>query len=129
MGVEAVLAIAGALVPPVANFVNKKWLKKDSDTTEATANTLATTSPEILPSYLQSMSGWYDTLIRYFNRDVIGTPRQWVIDLRAAIRPAAVVLSVLIIAIDAPLSLGLTPETRGAMLANISSWFSSRLPG
>lgn len=128
MGIDAILAIAGLIVPPVANFVNKKFLKREQDTPEATVNTLATTKPEQVAPYIQAMTGWYETLIKWFNRDVIGTPSQWVVDLRAAIRPISVIASLLVIALDNIAGMGLDPATRGALLGNIASWFSSRLP-
>lgn len=127
MGIDAILAIAGLIVPPVANFINQKFLKKEADTTEATVNTIATTNPEQVGPYLTAMSGWYDTLTKWFNRDVIGAPSQWVVDLRAAIRPVAVVLSILIIAVDGMATFGLEETTRGALLMNISSWFGDRM--
>lgn len=128
MGIDAILALCGLLVPPVTNFINKKFLKKESDSTEATVNNLATTSPEQVVPYMTAMTSWYDVLIKWFNRDVIGTPSQWVVDLRAAIRPVAVVASILIIGIEGfTANSFIEPATRGALLMNISSWFGDRI--
>jgi hypothetical protein len=89
-GLDAIVAIGGLLLPPVVDFVKKKFLKKEQDTPEATMSTLATTKPEVLPTYITAMTGWLQAQVTYFNRDIAGTPSQWVVNLRAAIRPMVV---------------------------------------
>ena len=127
MGIEAILAICGLVVPPVTDFVKKKFLKKGEDTTEATISSLATTKPDVIPSFMQANTEWLRAKIEWFNRDVIGEPSHWVVDLRAAIRPISVILSLLMIALDTKINLGLDPNTRAALILNITSWFGDRI--
>jgi len=86
-GLDAILAVGSLIIPSVIDIIKKKWLPKGSDTPEATMSTLATTKPETLPAYVEALTGWMKAQTDFFNRDVVGTPSQWVIDLRAAIRP------------------------------------------
>jgi hypothetical protein len=137
MGFDALIAIGSLLLPPVVDFVKKKWLAPGADTPEATMSTLATTKPDVLPQYLQAMTGWMQAQCSFFNRDVNGTPSQWVVDLRAVIRPigtigAGVILGVMVFmtlhGYKAP------PETADTVVgvrytceAIVSSWFGDRL--
>ena len=127
MGIEAILAIAGLIVPPAAAFINKKFLKKGEDTTDSTVNSLATTSPEVIPAFIQAKVDLLKANIEWFNRDYKGEVSVWVNDLRASIRPVTVILSIMIVALDTTAGLSLTDETRGALLMNITSWFSDRI--
>jgi len=127
MGIEAILALVGLVVPPAADFIKKKFLKKGEDTTEATISSLATTSPDVIPAFMSANTEWLKAKIEWFNRDVIGTPSGWVVDLRASIRPISVVLSLLVITFDMKLGLSLDENTRAAMLLNITSWFGDRI--
>ena len=127
MGIEAIMALAGLLVPPVTDFVKKKFLKQGTDTPEATMSSLATTSPETLPGYMTAMAQWYEAITKWFNRDVVGTPSQGIVDLRAGIRPIGVIVSFLILALDHYASLNLDQATRGTMDMCITSWFSARM--
>jgi hypothetical protein len=136
-GLDAIVAIGGLLLPPVVDFVKKKWLKKEQDTPEATMSTLATTKPDVLPGYVTAVTGWLQAQVSFFNRDVTGTPSQWVVNLRAAIRPVGVCLSFLIlIAMVWTSLLGWKPDpsmadtltgVRLASEAMVSSWFGDRL--
>jgi hypothetical protein len=93
MGLDVIVALGGLLIPPVVDFVKKKWLGGGQDTPEATMSTLATTKPEVLPTYVTAATDYLKGQVEFFNRDVIGTPSQWVVNLRAAIRPCGVILS------------------------------------
>ncbi len=125
--IEAVLALAGLIVPPAFDFVKKKFIKPENDTAEQTAGTLATTSPEVLPGYIDGMAKLIAARVDLFNRDVIGTPSQWVVDLRACIRPLAVVIGFGLLAADMWSGLALDPASRGAIIVNNAAWFGSRL--
>ncbi len=126
MGIDAILAIGGLVIPPAFDFIKKKFVK-DGDTPQATASTLATTKPEVLPSYLQSVATLTEADVKWFNRDVVGTPSQWVVDLRACIRPASVVIGFSLLALDMLGGFTLDPGTRGSIIVNNSSWFGSRI--
>jgi len=137
MGIDALIAIGSLVLPSVVDFVKKKFLKKEQDTPEATMSALATTKPDVLPGYVTAITGWLKAQVEFFNRDVIGSPSQWVVDLRAVIRPfgtisAGVVLAVMVIAALA----GKNPEpemmdtivgVRFSCEAIVSSWFGSRI--
>ena len=134
---DAIVAIGGLLLPPAVDFIKKKFLKKEQDTPEATMSILATTKPDVLPGYVTAITGWLDAQVHFFNRDVTGTPSQWVVDLRAAIRPFGVVGAGLTLAgmvigafagwkpesttLDSLVGVRLTCE------AMVASWFGHRI--
>lgn len=127
-GVLELIGTLGGLVFPAAfDFVKKKFLPKEADTPEATMSSLATTKPEVLPQYLTALTGYMEAQIHFFNRDVVGIPDSWVIDLRAAIRPIVTVLCIGGLIGDHYGVTTLDPGTRAGFLAIVSSWFSSRM--
>jgi len=137
MGIDAIVALAGLALPPVFDFVKKRFLTPEEDTPEATMSTLATTKPEVLPEYLAAMTGWLDAQVKMFNRDVTGTPDQWVVNLRAAIRPVGTVGAGMILALMVYASItGYKPDpsmietltgVRLSCEVVLSSWFGSRI--
>ena len=136
MGIEAILALAGLVIPPAVDFIKKKFLK-GSDSPESTLSTLATTKPEVMPMYIEAEAKLKEALTKYFNRDVCGIPSQWIVDLRAAIRPIGVIIAfgiligmawayytgVEVTASAKPVLDG----TRYACILIVSSWFGDRL--
>jgi hypothetical protein len=137
MGIEAILALVSLVIPPTFDFIKKKFLKPSVDTPEATLSTLATTKPDVMAPYITAQTGLLDAKTRYFNRDVCGVPAQWVINLRASIRPIGVIVSFIILAIMAYLSFRgyeFKPElkatvdgVRYACVVIMASWFGDRL--
>jgi hypothetical protein len=99
MGIDAIIALVGLLAPPAIDFAKKLFLKPDKDTPEATMSALATTKPEALGAYVEAMAKYLKTQIDNFNRDISGVPAQWVVNMRAAIRPIGTIGSILILAI------------------------------
>lgn len=133
MGIDAILAVGGLVLPPLFNLV-KGWFQGDKpDDPESTMSSLALTKPEVLPAYVQAITGWLEAQSKHFNRDVIGTPRQWIIDLRAGIRPMTTAVAVPALIAEGLLrfffGLGpiLDPGTRGLFIFTTSSWFGSRI--
>ncbi len=136
-GIDALIAVGGLIIPPVVDFVKKKFLPKGSDSPESTMSTLATTKPETLGVYTESLAKYLDAQTKYFNRDVSGTPSQWVVNVRAAIRPCGVLIAFWILAgMLVASSTGWTPEAsmqdtvtgvRYSCEVIISSWFGDRL--
>ena len=125
---ELISVIGGMVFPPVMDFVKKKFLKPSSDSPEATMSTLATTSPEVLPKYMEAMAGWLEAQTKFFNRDVVGTPSTWVVDARAAIRPIGTILCIVALVADTiPGLSSLDQGTRVGMLAIVGNWFGTRL--
>jgi hypothetical protein len=127
MGIEAIAALAGLILPPAFDFIKKRFIKTENDTPERTMGTLATSKPEALGPYVEGMAKMWESRTQWFNRDVSGQPSQWVVDTRASIRPLSVVAGLSIIAVDMVWALGLDENTKAAIWANNSSWFGSRL--
>lgn len=90
---DLIATLGSLIIPPAFDFIKKKFVKGENDTPERTMGSLATTNPDILPQYVKSMSEFYTAKISFFNRDVIGQPSQWVVNLRAVIRPITVIFS------------------------------------
>lgn len=133
MGLDLIASLGGLIIPPVFDLVKKIFVKKGRDTPEATMSALATTKPEILPDYLKAVVDHLKAKIDWFNRDVIGIPSQWVVNLRASIRPATVILGLLALIIIPAIfgafgsDFALDPGTRYFFETVIASWFGSRL--
>ncbi len=130
MALDLIASLGGLIVPPVFDLVKKIFVKKGRDTPEATMSALATTKPEILPDYLKAVVDHLKAKIDWFNRDVIGIPAQWVVNLRASIRPITVIIGLLALILPVILQadiVQLDPGTRYFFETIISSWFGSRL--
>lgn len=127
MILDAAVSIVSLIAPPIYDFIKKKFLKPEVDTVESTMSALATTNPEVMAPYILAITEKLKVDIQWFNRDVIGTPSLWVINLRASIRPVTVVISLTILAISMLDISNLDPGTRLFLEANISNWFGSRL--
>lgn len=126
MGADAILALAGLIAPPAIDFFRKKFLPDSADNPERTMSSLATTKPDVLPQYVEAMSGYLKAQTEHFNRDVIGAPSQKIVDIRAGIRPLAVVVGFVLLGLELT-GLQLDPATRSAIILNNASWFGSRL--
>lgn len=141
---DLIAAIGGLIIPPAFDFIKKKFIKTENDTPERTIGSLATTKPDVLPEYVKSLADLKDSEVRFFNRDVVGTPSQWVVDLRSAIRPMGVVLAFMLLSGIVFLmfygegKLGQSPfggevlsdtlaGVRVSCEAIISSWFGDRI--
>jgi hypothetical protein len=126
---DIVASLGGLIVPPVFDFIKKKFIKTENDTVERTIGSLATTKPEVLADYVNALTGAKDAEVRFFNRDVVGAPSLWVINLRASIRPITVATGLLcFVALGvAPEYVSIPPDIRYFFEVNISSWFGSKL--
>jgi hypothetical protein len=137
MGIDAILAIGTLILPPAIDFIKKKFLKREQDSPEATMSTLATTKPDVLPAYVTAITGWIEAQVKFFQRDISGTPSQWVVDLRAVIRPvgtigAGVVLGVMVYAAiigykPDPSMIDTLTGVRYSCEVIVSSWFGDRI--
>jgi hypothetical protein len=124
--IDAAVAIGGLIIPPAYNFIKNKFGKSE-DSATATMGNLATTKPEVLPDYTRALVELKDAEVRFFNRDVVGEVSPWVRDLRAAIRPATVVLGMGMLILHGGDAITLDQGIIYFLEANISSWFGSRL--
>ncbi|HEX8947677.1 MAG TPA: hypothetical protein VF790_01875 [Dissulfurispiraceae bacterium] len=132
LGIDALVTLGSMVLPPAVDLVKKIFVKKEQDSPEATMSALATTKPEVLPQYIGALSTYQESLVKWFNRDVIGAASQWVVDFRAAIRPAVISLAVihiiLISVVHGVNGLGSIPEGwRFFYESIIGSWFGERL--
>jgi len=130
MILDIIASIGGLIIPPVFNFVKKKFIKSENDTPERTIGDLATTKPEVVPDYVQALATLLDAKVKFFNRDVIGSPSQWVVNLRGAIRPAGVILAFAILAymvVTSPTETASVLGVRASCEIMVSSWFGDRL--
>lgn len=134
MGIlEGALAVSGLVLPPLFSLLKGWFMPEGKDTPEATMSTLATTKPEVLGQYVEALAQYKKSEVAYFNRDVIGAPRQWIVDLRAGIRPAvtAVGITALVGEGAARFFYGMgplmDPGTRGLFVLTTSSWFGGRI--
>jgi len=87
--------LANVALPPVVNLVKSVFGIKD--TPQDTLSNLASTKPEVLPQYIDAQSKYLESETKYFQRDITGTPSQWVIDMRASIRPFSVIASFIVL--------------------------------
>ena len=83
--------IGNVIIPPLFSLIKSLFGIKDNP--ENTISTLALNKPETLPDYVKAQSAYLEAETKFFQRDISGTPSKWVIDLRASIRPIAVILS------------------------------------
>lgn len=140
MLLDLIATLGGLVVPPAFDFIKRKFTKSEVKTEEQTVSELATVSPEALPAYLDAMVRMKESAVKFFNRDVIGTVSQWVVDLRAAIRPIGVACAFILLAVIAVLTLtgkmsgftdvpGAVDTIAGIRLScetMIASWFGHR---
>jgi hypothetical protein len=125
--IELIGAIGGLVVPPVFDFIKKKFLGSDQDSPERTLSTLAVSKPEQIAPFVDAQSKLLEAKSKFFNRDVIGTPSLWVVNLRASIRPIFVVLSLAARVAGWVFDWDLDDSFTILMDVCISSWFGSRL--
>jgi len=129
MLLDAIVSLGGMVLPPVFDFIKKKFIKNADDTPEATMSSLATTKPEVLPAYVLAVTQYTNAQKEYFNRDVVGTLPEWCSALRATIRPAVVIFGLVHIFLHGifgdqfPMEAGIRLFYEGV----ISSWFGNRL--
>uniref|UniRef100_A0A6M3XV56 Uncharacterized protein n=1 Tax=viral metagenome TaxID=1070528 RepID=A0A6M3XV56_9ZZZZ len=134
--IDLIATLGGLVAAPAYDFIKKKFLKPEVDTPESTIGTLATTKPESLEGYVKSLSEYTKSKIDFFNRDVIGQCSQWVVNLRASIRPIVVIMSLLtligmavIVALDVDVKPELLENLTGIRIsceAIVSSWMGDR---
>jgi len=127
MGIDALIALGGLILPPVFDLIKKKLLKKGEDTPESTMSSLATTKPEVLPDYINAISTYTETKVRWFNRDVTGDIPVWISGWRALIRPAVISFAIFHIGISWAFNTPLDTGIKQFYIAIISEWFGERL--
>ena len=93
-----------------------------------------------MADYTRALGEHLEAKVKFFNRDVIGQASQWVVNLRAAIRPIGVILAFLVLIgmvtaiftgnydklIAIPNGESTLTGVRVTCEAMVSSWFGSR---
>lgn len=125
--IDAIASVLGLVVPPAFDFIKKKFLKPNADNPSATLSTLATTKPEIIDKFVAAQAELLKAQKDYFNRDVIGMPSLWVVNMRASIRPIFVILSLSVRGLGWNFGWNIDAAFKVLMDVCISSWFGSRL--
>lgn len=124
---DLIAVLGGIVIPPAFDFLKKRFVRSERDTPEATISALATTKPEALSGYIDAIARLRAAEKEFFNRDIVGETSRWVNNLRAAIRPAGVVVSFLILW---GIAAGWIDNQDGVRLSAegvISTWFGSRV--
>lgn len=123
----------GYLVPPIMDFIKKKFLQKGSDSVAATLKSLANTNPQLMQQVMtvqtalfKAESGVLDSKTRYFNRDIATSASQWVVNLRAIIRPLVTLSALALTILHFVYKLPLDTAIQQIMEFSIASWFGSR---
>ncbi len=126
---DAIVTVGSLIAPPAFDFLKKKFVKESNDTPERTMGTLAMTKPEVLVPYVEALAKHMGAKVQFFNRDVIGEPSQWIVNLRAGIRPITVIASLALLASSLwlPEFFKLDPGIRLFCESTVSSWMGSRL--
>lgn len=136
--IDLVATLGGLVAAPTFDFLKKKFIKTENDTPERTMGSLASTKPEVLPEYVKALSAYFESQIKYFNRDVCGEVSLGIRNFRAVIRPITVVGSLGILATIAVAvifwdyippageSADVLAGVRISCEANVSSWMGSR---
>lgn len=127
-GIDAIMALGGLIVPPVFDFIKKKFIKSENDSPERTIGSLATTKPEVLPAYVEALAKTMSEKTKWFNRDVIdGKVSTWVANWRAAIRPALVTMAIAHWTISILWGLQIETSLRACEILLVSEWCGERL--
>lgn len=128
MGLEAIMAVGGLVLPAIVDFVKGKFLKGTGEVTDTLA-TLATTKPDQLAPYMDSYAKYIQAEVQFYNRDVVtgGKLGEWVCNLRASIRPIGVILCFLLLGADAIYGFDLPEGVRGTFEMVIGTWFGTRI--
>lgn len=124
--IDAIISLTSLIAPPVFDFIKKKFLPK-SNTPAATLSTLATTKPEVIPSFIDAQAKLLEAQTKYFNRDVVGSISTWVSNLRASIRPIYVIIGLLYFFTASYFDWNIDPCIRYTMEVCVNSWFGSRI--
>lgn len=121
-------SLTGMIIPPVFDFVKKKYINVErEESIEATFNNLALSKPEFVDKYIGAYANLLDAKSRYFNRDVIGTPSLWIVNLRASITPIIVIFCLTLLFLEMSPFFHFRPELQRFIEFVISIWFGTRL--
>jgi hypothetical protein len=123
---DLISSIGGLVVSPIYDFVKKKFIKGAADTPESTIGTLAVTKPEAVTAYVEALAKLEEAKIKWFNRDIVGSVSVWVSDLRAAIRPLTVIVSLACLLLDGFSAIDLSTGARVTFELCVTSWMGDR---
>ena len=124
-GIDVIAAGLGYIIPPIFDMI-KRFLPEKKQSIEDTLGTLATTKPEMMAAYIDSVAKLKAAGTAEFNQDVIGQTSTWVTNLRAVIRPVTVILCMSAWIASIFVKIPLQPEMAAFMSFTIGNWFGSR---
>lgn len=124
---DAIVSLGSIIFPPVWDLVRKKVLGRDDDSSEATLSTLARTKPEIMADYVKAMAAMKEAEVKAFQADISGSPAQWVVTVRAAIRPIGTALALLALILCPFCGIELTETTRYTLQGVVGIWFGTQI--
>jgi hypothetical protein len=125
---EAGTALIGVLAPAAVDIFKTKVLGMEPQGAKDVLGSLAKSNPDKMADFVKAQADLMDAETRTFNRDVIGIPSGWVVDIRAAIRPVVTVASIIMLAAEMlPFGFVLDPGTRATLCLIVSYWFGSRV--
>jgi len=115
----------GLLAPAAVDLVKSIFGKAKNDD-EALAE-LALKDPAGAAQFVSAKAALLEAKAKYFNRDVIGIPSLWVVNLRASIRPIFTIFSLALMIAATFNNINIDPSIKALMEITISSWFGSRM--
>lgn len=95
--ISLITTLGSVVIPPLFSLVKGIFGKGKTESPEETISNLATTKPEAVAPYVESLSKYLTAQTQFFNRDVAGIPSTWVVNLRACIRPISVIMAFIIL--------------------------------
>jgi hypothetical protein len=117
-----ITTLAGLIIPPAFHVLKQK-ICPNADTPTAVLGTLATTKPEAMSNYIDSLSKLLHAQVAYYNRDVVGEVSLWVRNLRASIRPFYIIFGVCYFLIVTLFSVKGDQAIIFSIEATTSTWF------
>lgn len=128
--ITTILTTLGSMVlPPLLEIVKAKALGTRDPVQMLSSLAVNEKTAQVIPSLIENWRSLIETQsqlqVKMFNVDVIGQPSQWVVDLRASIRPVTVIISLLLFIISPFITV---PDyVQQACAGFIGFWFGNRM--
>jgi len=122
---DGLLSLVSFIVPPLFNFINRKFVPSSDE--DSTLSILATTKPEVLAPYIDAYAKLIESKTEYANRDIVGTPSKWLINLRGSIIPICVLIAVPSLCAILFFNMPAPPKIVHLLDVIISGWFGNMI--
>jgi len=80
-----------------------------------------------MPQYVEALAKLEEAKVRSFQQDIAGTPSQWVVTIRAAIRPVGTIVALLALILFPVFEIPLDEQTRISLMSVVGLWFGTRI--